>query len=109
MLPYKGKADAKRATVRTEVYLDDGTEVPVKYSLRLTDGGWKVYDVTIENISYIKNFRTQFGAEIQRNGGGPIIITPTESVPVPVNNQIFLAILVMLMLATAFIYSRRSA
>jgi phospholipid transport system substrate-binding protein len=73
VLPYKGKADAKRATVRTEVYLDDGTEVPVKYSLRLTDGGWKVYDVTIENISYIKNFRTQFGAEIQSKGLDAVI------------------------------------
>jgi phospholipid transport system substrate-binding protein len=68
ILPYKGAADATRATVRTEVYLDDGTEVPVYYKLRLTDEGWKVYDVTVENISYVKNFRTQFGAEIQARG-----------------------------------------
>ena len=68
VLPYKGEPGAKRATVRTEVYLDDGTEVPVNYKLRLTDSGWKVYDVTIENISYVKNFRTQFGAEIQAKG-----------------------------------------
>ncbi len=73
VLPYKGEADAKRATVRTEVYLDDGTEVPVKYSMRLTDEGWKVYDVTIENISYIKNFRTQLGAEIQSKGLDAVI------------------------------------
>jgi len=73
VLPYKGEADAERATVRTEVYLDDGTEVPVKYSLRLTADGWKVYDVTIENISYIKNFRTQLGAEIQSKGLDAVI------------------------------------
>lgn len=68
VLPYRGKADGKRATVRTEVYLDDGTEVPVHYKMRRTDTGWKVYDVVIENISYVKNFRTQFGAEIQARG-----------------------------------------
>lgn len=68
ILPYKGKAEDKRATVRTEVYLDDGTEVPVHYKMRRTDAGWKLYDVTVENISYVKNFRTQFGAEIQAKG-----------------------------------------
>ena len=68
ILPYKGEDDAERATVRTEVYLDDGTAVPVHYKMRRTDAGWKVYDVTIENISYVKNFRTQFGAEIQAKG-----------------------------------------
>ena len=59
--------------MRTEVYLDDGTEVPVKYSMRLTNDGWKVYDVTIENISYVKNFRTQLGAEIQAKGLDAVI------------------------------------
>ena len=68
VLPYKGDETAERATVRTEVYLDDGTEVPVNYKMRRTDQGWKVYDVTVEGISYVKNFRTQFGAEIQAKG-----------------------------------------
>lgn len=89
VLPYKGEAGAKRATVRTEVYLDDGTEVPVKYSMRLTDDGWKVYDVTIENISYVKNFRTQLGAEIQSKGLDAVIerleADARESGTAPVN------------------------
>lgn len=73
VLPYKGDATAARTTVRTEVYLDDGTEVPVNYKMRRTETGWKVYDVTVESISYVKNFRTQFGAEIQAKGLDAVI------------------------------------
>ena len=73
VLPFRGDLDAKRTSVKTEVYLDDGTPVPVNYSLRRTDDGWKVYDVTIEGISYVKNFRTQLGGEIQQKGLDAVI------------------------------------
>jgi phospholipid transport system substrate-binding protein len=68
LLPFKGDPDARSATVRTEVLRDDGTPVPVNYRLRATPQGWKAWDVTIEGISYIKNFRTDFAAEIDDRG-----------------------------------------
>ena len=68
VLPFQGDAAADRATVRTEVKRSDGTRVPVNYSMRKTDDGWKAWDVTIEGISYVKNFRTQYGAEIDEKG-----------------------------------------
>jgi phospholipid transport system substrate-binding protein len=68
MLPFRGDPAAKTATVRTLVKRDDGTEVPVNYSLRGTPDGWKAWDVTIEGISYVKNFQTDFGAEINEKG-----------------------------------------
>lgn len=68
VLPFQGDAAADRATVRTEVKRSDGTKVPVNYSMRKTDDGWKAWDVTIEGISYVKNFRTQYGAEIDQKG-----------------------------------------
>lgn len=68
VLPFRGDAAADRATVRTEVKRSDGTRVPVNYSMRKTEQGWKAWDVTIEGISYVKNFRTDFGAEIDRKG-----------------------------------------
>jgi phospholipid transport system substrate-binding protein len=52
----------------TELQLDDGTVVPVNYSLRNTSVGWKVYDVRIEGISYVQNYRSQFNAEISARG-----------------------------------------
>lgn len=68
VLPFKGDANADRATVRTEVRRNDGTRVPVNYSMRKTEQGWKAWDVTIEGISYVKNFRDDFGAEIDQKG-----------------------------------------
>jgi len=73
MLPFRGDLASGRATVRTEVTTDDGTRVPVNYSMRATDDGWKAWDVTIEGISYVKNFRTDFGAEIDQRGLDAVI------------------------------------
>ena len=68
VLPFKGDLANGQATVRTEIRRDDGTRVPVNYSVRGTPRGWKAWDVTIEGISYVKNFRTDFGAEIEQKG-----------------------------------------
>lgn len=68
VLPFQGDLASGRATVRTEIQLGDGTLVPVNYSLRATPGGWKAWDVTIEGISYVKNFRNDIGAEVGQRG-----------------------------------------
>ena len=66
--PYRGSPSDKIATVRTDVRRDNGSRVPVNYSLRRTEDGWKAYDVTIEGVSYVKSFQTDFAAEIDRKG-----------------------------------------
>jgi phospholipid transport system substrate-binding protein len=71
--PYRGAAAETTATVRTEVRRDNGQRVPVNYSLRKTDTGWKAYDVTIEGISYVKSFRTDFGTEVEQKGLDAVI------------------------------------
>lgn len=68
LLPFRGDPAATTATVRSLVKRDDGTEVPVNYTLRATPQGWKAWDVTIEGISYVKNFQNDFGAEINDKG-----------------------------------------
>ncbi len=68
ILPFRGDATQPRATVKTLVKLDDGTEVPVNYGVVKRDSGWMMFDVTIEGISYVRNFRTELNAEIQANG-----------------------------------------
>jgi phospholipid transport system substrate-binding protein len=68
ILPFQGKPDDPVATVRSEVRRDNGQRVPVNYSLRKTPQGWKAYDVTIEGVSYVKSFRTDFSSEIQQKG-----------------------------------------
>jgi len=68
VLPSPVAADATSATVRTEVKRSNGQKIPVNYSLRKTDTGWKAWDVVIEGISYVKSFREDFGAEIDQKG-----------------------------------------
>ena len=52
--------DGKRVEVRTVVTMKDGKKTPVNYRMLPKDGSWRVYDVIIENISLVKNYRTQF-------------------------------------------------
>lgn len=73
ILPMRGEPDGDRATIRTLVRLDDGSDVPVNYELRLGSGGWKVYDIVIEGVSYVRNLRSQLGSEIQTNGLDSVI------------------------------------
>jgi phospholipid transport system substrate-binding protein len=73
ILPYQGKPEDAVVTVRSEVRRDNGSRVPVNYSLRKTPQGWKAYDVTIEGVSYVKSFRTDFSSEIQQRGLDAVI------------------------------------
>ena len=73
ILPYKGDPGDTTATVRTEVKKSTGEKVPVNFSLRKTETGWKAWDVVIEGISYVKSFRTDFAAEIQQKGLDEVI------------------------------------
>ena len=73
ILPYQGKSADTTATVRSEIRRDNGSKVPVNYTMRLTSSGWKAYDITIEGISYVKSFRTDFGTEIDHKGLDAVI------------------------------------
>jgi len=71
--PTKLGSDPKRTTVRTEVKRDNGSTVPVNYSMHLGPDGWKAWDVVIDGISYVKSFREDFGAEIDQKGLDEVI------------------------------------
>lgn len=78
MLPYRGEEGATKTRVRTEIILNDGRVIPVDYSMRLTDTSWKAYDVTIEGISYLTNYRKEVGGLI-RDKGLDAVISELES------------------------------
>ncbi|MCP1673134.1 phospholipid transport system substrate-binding protein [Natronocella acetinitrilica] len=56
-----------RVTVRTQFLLESGN-VPVQYRMIATDNGWRVWDVVIESISFVTNYRDEFGSEMRRHG-----------------------------------------
>jgi phospholipid transport system substrate-binding protein len=68
VLPFRGDLTSGQAVVRTEVKRSSGQAVPVNYTLRATPEGWKAWDVTIEGISYVRNFRNDVGTEIDQKG-----------------------------------------
>jgi phospholipid transport system substrate-binding protein len=69
VLPFTGDLDNKRSVVRTQVVLDDGKTLGVDYAFRKSKtGDWKAYDVIIEGISYVTNYRNQVDAEIRKDG-----------------------------------------
>jgi len=53
------------ATVRTKLTTKQGTEIPIDYRMLQKNGRWMVYDVIIEGVSLVANYRTQFNKIIQ--------------------------------------------
>ena len=73
ILPFRGDLTKPRTNVKTIVTLDDGTKVPVNYGMVNRDSNWLMFDVTIEGISYVRNFRTELNSEIQATGLDAVI------------------------------------
>ena len=68
MLSARGKEDAKEVTVRTEVQQEAGFPIPIDYKMYVKDDHWKVYDVSVDGISLVANYRTSFAQEIRKDG-----------------------------------------
>lgn len=69
--PFRPDAsDPDEATVRTEISPGGGApDIPIHYSLRRDgDGQWKVYDIAIEGISLVTNYRGSYARTIQSQG-----------------------------------------
>lgn len=74
VLPFRGDVSKRTATVKTSVDLEDGTNVSVNYTLVNRKTGWMMFDVTIEGVSYIRNFRTEFDSEIKASSLEDVIV-----------------------------------
>ena len=62
-------------TVRTLVKEPGRQLISIDYRMALSSGGWKVYDVVVENLSLVTNYRGSFGSEINRSGIDGLIKT----------------------------------
>lgn len=76
-LPLRGDTATKQVTVNSEIHAPSGSIIPVKYSMHLTNKGWKVYDVSIEGVSMVTTYRTSFAAEIRQKGLDGLIASLT--------------------------------
>jgi len=71
--PYRGDATKKRTRVRSTVELDDGSKVAVDYELVKRKAGWLVFNVVVEGVSYVRNFRAELDSEIRASSLDAVI------------------------------------
>ncbi|MCP4001290.1 MAG: ABC transporter substrate-binding protein [Gammaproteobacteria bacterium] len=81
----------RKALVTTRLLLEGGDSVLIKYALREVSTVWKIYDVRIDGVSYIQNYRNQFDAEInalgidavidrlEKEAIAPAVVTPADT------------------------------
>ena len=73
-IAYAGEAmEGGLATVRTRFVTKQGTEVPVDYRMQQRGDRWLVYDVSVEGVSLINNYRTQFDKIIQTSSYAELV------------------------------------
>jgi phospholipid transport system substrate-binding protein len=71
---YAGESvDSGLATVRTRFVTKQGTEIPVDYRMQQRGDRWLVYDVSVEGVSLISNYRTQFEKIIQTSSYAELV------------------------------------
>ena len=66
--PMRAEADTGNVSVKTQIVQPGGQPIAVDYSLVKSANGWKVYDIVIEGVSLVTNYRSQFSNEIRQNG-----------------------------------------
>lgn len=75
-ITYAGQTvDGDQAVVRTRIITKQGTEIPVDYRMFKRDARWQAYDVVIEGVSLIANYRTQFNTIIQSSSYEALVKT----------------------------------
>jgi phospholipid transport system substrate-binding protein len=73
-IQYTGeRVDGDFATVSTRIVTKNGTEVPVDYRMTKRADRWLVYDVSIEGVSLVSSYRTQFNKIIQTSSYGELV------------------------------------
>ena len=66
--------DGDQATVRTRLVIKQGTDIPVDYRMHHLPGDrWLTYDVSIEGVSLVANYRAQFNKIIQTSGYASLV------------------------------------
>lgn len=66
--PLRAQPSDTEVTVKTQIVQPGGQPIGVDYSLEKRAEGWKVYDIVIEGVSLVTNYRGQFSNEIRQGG-----------------------------------------
>jgi phospholipid transport system substrate-binding protein len=72
-MPPRASAEATDVAVNTSLTRDNGQSYAIGFRVHVVDGDWKIWDITVENVSLVLNFRTQIASEIKRAGLDDVI------------------------------------
>lgn len=68
-LPVNYRAGETKVMIPTRIAADNAPTIPINYRLRLDDANnWLIYDIVVDNVSLITNYRSQFATAIRRQG-----------------------------------------
>lgn len=76
--PVRMQPGDREVVVKSQINQPSGPPVTVDYSMEKLDQGWKVYDVAIEGVSLVQNYRSTFSTEVQKGGIEGLIKSLTE-------------------------------
>jgi phospholipid transport system substrate-binding protein len=68
LLPRRIDSEALQVSVPTEVHSASGTVVDVDYRVRRTPDGWKIFDVIVDGVSYVRSYHEDIDADVALNG-----------------------------------------
>jgi phospholipid transport system substrate-binding protein len=68
VLPVRMKPDDTEVTVRNQYIRPGAKPVALDYSMRKTDGGWKIFDIVVEGVSLVLTYRSEFDAVVKQQG-----------------------------------------
>lgn len=77
-LPMEGSEADGEVTVRTEIEQQGGFPIPINYVLRSGNEGWKVVDISVDDVSLVTNYRSSFARAIKKDGIDGLIQTLQE-------------------------------
>ncbi len=73
-LPLRGALDGHFTRVNSIIMRSSGQRIPLTYSLIAKNNGWKIYDLSVEGVSLLQSFRSQFGQILQNSSMQELIL-----------------------------------
>ncbi len=86
--PFKMTPGATEVTIKTVIVKPGEPSVPVDYDMEKTETGWKAYDLAVEGVSLVTNYRSTFSEQIQKSGIDGLIKTLVEKNQVAANTPL---------------------
>lgn len=66
-LPLRGSLNSRFIRVNSIIVRTEGQNIPLSYSLVDKNGQWKIYDISVEGVSLLQSFRSQFAQALQNS------------------------------------------